>query len=308
MRTSPPRPELRRPEALAWRVFRGSEAVRDGLITTNGLRGRSWQRLRHDVYADSRLDRDHALACSAARLVLPDHAVIAGRSAAFRHGVDHAAGYDDPVHVIVPRGTGVGSRPGLFVHRLPLSAEEITLVGADRCTTPARTAWDLAGWHDRPTAVAIVDVLLANGSVSPAELDRFCAEREWTRGYRPARAAFDLADGRSQSPPESRLRVLLAGAGLPPATPQCPVSVDSGRQLHCDLGWPDFRVGLEYDGSWHASTDQLARDRRRLNLLQGAGWIVLHATGDRLSRDFTGLLGEVRTALRSRGWHPARPT
>ena len=80
--------QVRRPEALAWQVFRGTDAVREGLVTPNGLRGGSWQRLRQDVYADSRLDRDHALACLAAALTLPEDAVIAGRSAAYRHGVD----------------------------------------------------------------------------------------------------------------------------------------------------------------------------------------------------------------------------
>jgi very-short-patch-repair endonuclease len=80
------------------------------------------------------------------------------------------------------------------------------------------------------------------------------------------------------------------------------VTVDTGVLLHLDLGWPDFKVRLEYDGQWHASTDQFHRDRRRLNLLQGAGWIVLHATSERLSRDFAGLVREIRAALASRGW------
>ena len=297
-------PRLRRPAALSWQVFRGTEAVREGLVTPHGLRSPSWQRLRHDVYADSRLDRDHSLACFAAALTLPADAVIAGRSAAFRHGVDHAAGYHDPVHVIVPVTSGFGPRTGLAVHRTVLAPDEIVEVGADRCTTPVRTAWDVALWHDRPTAVAILDSLLAADAVSADQLTRYCDERAGQRGHRRARAAFDLADGRSQSPPESRLRVRLAGTGLPPATPQCPVTVDSGVLLHLDLGWPEYRVGLEYDGQWHASADQLHRDRRRLNLLLGAGWIVLHATSDRLSRDFARLTHEIRAALYSRGWRP----
>src|SRR5262245_63936547 len=77
---------LRRPAALEWQVFRGTEAVREGLVTRGGLRSPSWQRLRHDVYADSRLDRDHSLACFAAALTLPPDAVIAGRSAALVRG------------------------------------------------------------------------------------------------------------------------------------------------------------------------------------------------------------------------------
>jgi hypothetical protein len=294
----------RRPTALEWQVFRGTDAVRSGLVTANDLRGRSWQRLRHDVYADSRLDRDHALACFAAALTLPADAVIAGRSAAFRYGVDHAAGFHDPVHVVVPPVSTFGRRNGLIVHRAAIAPSEIADVGPHRCTTPARTAWDVAMWHDRPTAVAILDGLLATDTVTAGQLSQFCEERTGLRGHRRARIAFDLADARSQSPPESRLRVRLAEADFPTPTPQCPVTVDTGVLLHLDLGWPEFKVGLEYDGQWHASADQLYRDRRRLNLLQGAGWIVLHATSERLSRDFAGLAREIRAALAARGWRP----
>lgn len=97
----PPPPH--RPSALAWQVFRGSDAVRRGLLTRHQLRGASWVRLLHDVYADARLDRDHGLACRAAVLRLPPEAAIAGPSAAYLLGVDHAASFTDDVHVLVPR-------------------------------------------------------------------------------------------------------------------------------------------------------------------------------------------------------------
>jgi hypothetical protein len=92
----------RRPAALYGRVFRGREAVRHGLITPDDLRSRAWIRVRHDVYADARLTRDHELACRAALARLRPTAVLAGPSAAFLHGVEHAAGYGDDVHVITP--------------------------------------------------------------------------------------------------------------------------------------------------------------------------------------------------------------
>lgn len=290
------------PASLAWTVFRGSDAVRQGLLTADKLRSSAWLRLRQDVYADARLDRDHALACHGAVLALPEDAVIAGRSAAYRHGVDHAASFTDPVHVIVPADSAFGARTGLVVHRLDLTEDEVITLGRDRCTAPARTAWDVASWSDVYSAVSIVDVLLRHELVTPAGLRQFSAERPGARGSRRAAQVFGLADGRAQSPPESRLRVRLVLAGLPTPVPQCPVRVDSGLVLHPDFGWPEFKVALEYDGQWHAGTEQLRLDRRRLNLLLSAGWIVLHATSDRVSRDLTGLLREIEKALRSRGW------
>lgn len=86
--------------------------------------------------------------------------------------------------------------------------------------------------------------------------------------------------------------------------PQCPVTLPSGIVLHPDLGWPEFRVAVEYDGQWHASADQLHRDRRRLNQLTAAGWLVFHVTSERMRRDFAGVLREVREALMARGWRP----
>ena len=40
----PPQPH--RPAALAWQVFRGSDAIRHGLLTRHQLRGAAWLRLR----------------------------------------------------------------------------------------------------------------------------------------------------------------------------------------------------------------------------------------------------------------------
>ncbi|MFY1625340.1 hypothetical protein ACN268_19380 [Micromonospora sp. WMMD735] len=104
----PPRPH--RPAALVGQVFRGSDAIRQGLLTRHQLRGASWLRLGHDVYADARLARDHALTCRAALLRMPAGTLIAGPSAAYLHGIEHAAGFGDEVHVLVPRATRVGSQ------------------------------------------------------------------------------------------------------------------------------------------------------------------------------------------------------
>ncbi|GIJ75619.1 hypothetical protein SAMN05443287_114100 [Micromonospora phaseoli] len=110
----PPRPL--RPAALAWQVFRGSTAIHDRLLTRHQLRGASWVRLMHDVYADSRLDRDHALVCRAAALRLPSGVVVAGPSAAYLHGVEHAATFSDDVHVLAPGWLRLGSQRGIRVH------------------------------------------------------------------------------------------------------------------------------------------------------------------------------------------------
>ncbi|MFI5835354.1 hypothetical protein ACIA5A_16930 [Micromonospora sp. NPDC051300] len=115
----PPHPH--RPPQLQWQVFRGSDAVRRGLLSRHHLRGASWVRLRQDVYADARLDRDHALACRAVLLRMPPGTLVAGPSAAYLHGVGHAAGFTDDVHVLLPATVRADSHPGVRVHHAPVA-------------------------------------------------------------------------------------------------------------------------------------------------------------------------------------------
>jgi hypothetical protein len=290
-----------RPINLQWQLFRGSQALDEGLLTPNQLRSSAWRRPLRDVYADSRLEPDHGLSCHAAALLMPPSAVLSGPSAAWLHGVEAAVGADDAVHVSVPPGTGFGPVNGLVVHSVELPAGEVTTQIGLRCTTASRTVWDLARWFELVKAVPVLDAMLGRGLVTPVELRLSLAAREGMRGWRRAAAAFDLADGRAQSPPESVIRVRLVRAGLPRPEPQHPIAM-RGLTLHPDLAWPDFHVALEYDGSHHAEPDALDLDRRRLNLLVGAGWVVLHATRQHLGHGFDQLRRDVEAALRAAGW------
>ncbi|SCL40179.1 Very-short-patch-repair endonuclease [Micromonospora pallida] len=287
-------------------------------------------RLGHDVYADARLPRDHGLTCRAAALFLPAGAMIAGPSAAYLHGVEHAATFESDVHVLTLHPTRMESRKGIQVHTTGL-ATELTGTGStdgrgakaaagtgsadERFRAPVAAgigvvprsrpewaAWETAAWLDLVRAVGIVDTMLALGLITRAALVDLAGRLRCRPGGRRATHVFDLVDPGAQSPPESHLRVRLVLAGLPRPVTQHPVRVSSGLVLHPDLAWPEFRVAVEYDGQWHADPEQLHRDRRRLNQLVNAGWLVLHVTGRRLRHDFPAVLREIRTALAARGW------
>ena len=101
-----------RPESLAFRVFRGDDAVRSGAITPEQLRSSAWLRKRYNVYADARLEDDHALSCRAAAAVLPSGTVIAGRSAAYLLGVQHSADGASDVEVYPRVESRLGHRAG----------------------------------------------------------------------------------------------------------------------------------------------------------------------------------------------------
>jgi hypothetical protein len=71
----PPFPDLTGP-------FRGSSALRHGLLTPGLLRSRRFRRLFPDVYAPADLDPDLALRARAAGLLVAGRGAVAGHAAA----------------------------------------------------------------------------------------------------------------------------------------------------------------------------------------------------------------------------------
>jgi hypothetical protein len=260
--------------------------------------------IRPDIYADSRLDRDHGLVCHGVALRLPADATIAGPSAAYLLGVEHAAGYGDPLHVVVPSRRAPPRIRGVRAHGVDLIPAEIVEYGHLRHTSALRTAWDVAQWLDVVPAVTTVDGMLRSGGLRLEEFGTLVGAREGDRGWRRAARVASLADGGAQSPPESQLRVKLVLEGLPRPVTQYSVRVPGGLVLHPDLAWPDYRVAAEYDGRWHGEDDRLDLDRDRLNNLVKAGWLVIHVTSRGLYRNFPKIVSDLREALMERGWRP----
>ncbi|MCI4063061.1 hypothetical protein MRQ36_10920 [Micromonospora sp. R77] len=304
----PPQPH--RPAELAGQVFRGSDAIRRGLLTRHQLRGASWLRLRQDVYADARLDRDHHLACRAALLRLPPGALIAGPSAAHLHGVGDAARFDDEVHVLVSGSARVDPQTGIRVHRFTPDlvggrngrsparppADGVGESGPLR-TGPAECAWETAVWSDPFRAVAIVDALLGRGLVRRDELAEVADRRAGRSGGRRAGWIFGLADPASGSSAESHLRVGLVLAGLPRPVARHPVRLGPDLVLHPELAWPEFHVAIECGDRRRAVADHPGLAR-----LADAGWLVLSVASRRLHREFPAVQAQVLAALRARGW------
>jgi very-short-patch-repair endonuclease len=277
-------------------VFRGRDAVAVGLVTRKQLSSRAWRRLFRDVYADADLPETHGVAVAGAALIVPTTGVFAGRTAAYLLGAESLADAATPVEVVVPDADRFGPVSGLRIRRTSLPSADVRSVQRYLCTTPVRTALDIAALEPLPDSVVALDVLLGRGLVHPDDLAGRAAALPSSRGVRQARRAVSLADGRAESPPETVLRVLLRTAGLTPV-PQYVVRAADGRFIaRIDLAFPAHRVAIEYDGAWHGRPGQLARDRRRLNALVAAGWTVLHVTAADMHEPAAVVAG-VRTVL-----------
>jgi hypothetical protein len=264
------------PERLRRRAFRGSWAVRAGLLTPRQLRGRNWRRLYPDVYVHRDLDVTHAVRARVAAGVLLPEAVVSGRSAAVLWGVG-LADADDDVELTRPSASHPVRVPGLRVRRAGIAPELVRRRHGVRVTSPEATAVRLACCLPLEEAVIAVDRLTVSGIVDLGPI-RDLASSVRGAGSARARRAVALADGLAESPQETRLRLLLGTSGLPMPVAQYRVVVDGRSIARVDFAWPDRKIALEYDGLWHAEPGQFARDRQRLNRLRAAGWQVVFVT------------------------------
>ncbi|WP_245160608.1 hypothetical protein [Blastococcus sp. CT_GayMR20] len=280
-------------------VFRARDVLGDGLLTRDQLRSSAWRRLFRGIYADAELADSFGLRIRGARLLAPATAAFSGRTAAFMHGCTGLAGFGTPVELSLPAGVQFGPVEGLRIRRVRLPDADVVRIGTFRVTTGLRTALDIARGDPLPVAVAALDVMLAAAVVGWGELRAAGAALRGGRGARRGRQATELADPRAESPPESRLRVLLTLVGLEPV-PQHTVRDATGAFVaRVDLAFPAHRVAVEYDGLWHSEDGQFASDRRRLNRLHAAGWIVLHVTAADLY-DPEALVARLRALLAAR--------
>jgi very-short-patch-repair endonuclease len=125
--------------------------------------------------------------------------------------------------------------------------------------------------------VVTADLFLHARLVTVAQLRRYVAEHPRAKGIARLRRVADLAEPKTESAMETRLRMLLVLAGLPRPEVQVPIRDDQGRFL----GRPDMlyrvqRLAIEYDGGNHR--DRLVEDNRRQNSLIGAGVRLLRFT------------------------------
>lgn len=259
-------------------AFRGSDAIRCGLLTPGQLRSRRFRRVFPDVYLPSALPLDLAARSAAAHLLFSGRGVLAGYSAAELLNVACAPA-DAPAEVTVS-GEHVRTHPGLVVHRDRLAPRDVrTLPTGVTVTTPVRTAYDLARWQELVEGVVAVDALAGRFGFRPSALLDRRDRHPRGRGHRRLTSVVELAEPMSESPMETRLRLVLVLRGLPRPAVQHPVADRRARTIAClDLAYPAAHIGIEYEGEHHWSRDRVLRDARRYTRLVDLGWRIFRFT------------------------------
>ena len=245
------------------------------MLTRRQLSSGLYRRLLRNVYVDRGLPDDHQMRARAAALLMPRGAAVGGRSAAAWFGAPFSS-VTDPVLVVVPPGCSWDGPRGVQVHKTHLGpADARTTEDGVRLTSAPRTAWELATLETAGTAVAHIDGMLRDGALSEQALTAEIGRRRGQWGSKRAAAVLPLVDGRAQSPPESRVRVACALAGLPAPVPQFRIEEDGRFLAEADLAWPERRLVVEYQGAYHFDELQIVKDDARCARLVAARWRVI---------------------------------
>jgi very-short-patch-repair endonuclease len=120
-------------------------------------------------------------------------------------------------------------------------------------------------------------MFLHAGLVGIAAMRKHVIEHRKAKGIGRLGRVIDLAEKKTESAMETRLRMLLVLAGLPRPKVQIPIHDDDGRFLaRPDMLYSLQRLAIEYDGGNHR--DRLVDDDRRQNRLIGSGLRILRFT------------------------------
>jgi very-short-patch-repair endonuclease len=182
-----------------------------------------------------------------------------------------------------------------------LRREDVVLLDGGLRVVRTDVTWgDLADRLTVDDLVVLGDAMLRRGLSTLDALNRIASGTRHRRGVRLLRLAVPLLEPRTDSPMETRVRLLLVRAGLPCPQANRDVVVDGEWIARPDLSYPHLRIAIEYDGDHHRSRRQWRSDRARRQLLEDAGWVVLELTADDVLRRPEATVERVRRVVCAR--------
>ena len=249
--------------------------AREAGLRWRDLQTMGWTRLSRGQYSSSMVRQDVHLKLRAVEMRMPPQYAFSGPTAAWLWGLKTAA--CAPIEVTLPREAAVRARAGTRVRRAFLPDSDVVVRRGFRVTSPLRTVCDLGSQRDLVESVVALDMALGARLVDVKMLGGYIETHRGTKGVRRLRRALGLANSRSESPMETRLRIALHIARLPAPQVQTDLHDATGALVgRVDLYYPDRRLVIEYDGEHHK--ERLGADLVRHNALLNAGYYMLRFT------------------------------
>ena len=268
-------------------------------LTDDHIESSRFRRVFHTVWVSADIEDTRQLRLEAARLVIPDRGVLCGLTAATIFGADVRRLDDLDVRAGFAKGERIRKRPGLAVCQETLEPTDIMRVDGVQITTPLRTTFDCLRLLRGAERLVVADALTHLGLVDLEGLRRYFAGKRRLRNLRIGEGLLDLVEPLTESPMETRLRVVLLDGGLPKPEAQHEVRTPAGRLVgRLDLAYPEAKLGVEYDGADHWK--QRREDDRRRTAIREQGWEVLVYSADDVYKTPIATCGEVARYLRAR--------
>jgi very-short-patch-repair endonuclease len=272
--------------------FLGTEAIAAGVLTKHTLLNQH-DRVYRNVYLQRDVEFSAATRAVAAWLWSERRATIGGLSAAALHGSKWIDA-DLPAELFRRNGK---KADGILIHRDELLADEVTSIRGIGLTTPARTAFDLGRRRGRTLSLIRCDALANATRLEPSRVQALVDRHPGVRGLVQLREVLDLMDCGAESPQETRTRLVLVDSGLP--RPRTQIAVGKWR---IDMGYDEFKVGIEYDGPQHWEVDEIRqRDIEKYAELSARGWIIIRVGSGLLRHRPRVIVVRVCAALRQAG-------
>ncbi len=186
-------------------------------------------------------------------------------------------GVDEVVHMVRTDGHPARGGPGLQMHA-SIDPAETTIVDGLPVVRGPLASLQVADAFGVEAGVVSADAVLHVGAKrsdlrSALEVGRF------GRGAPQARLVTQIADGRMESPGESRARWLMRVCGLPEPEPQVTVRSRSGRSARVDFMFRAQRTVVEFDGRVkYQSARDLWDEKQREDWLRELGYEVVRLT------------------------------
>lgn len=263
------------PPEFADRPFTSAEAREAGL-SRGFLCGPRVRRLFRGVYIGADVEPTLMTWINAARLALPDDAVISHSTAMWLRGLapQGRAGLEFSTNSGL-----VTEHAGIVLHRrgghlVPEIIDGLPVTGPDR------TFVDCA--HRRPIVevIQLGDLLVRTDQTTIDRLVAYANTRH-LHGVRRARRLLRHVRESAESPRETVVRLMIVWSGLP--EPECNVDIvdaDGRFVARGDLVLRRWLIVVEYDGWYHERNGrQRQRDVLRRERLEALGWCVVVITG-----------------------------
>jgi len=211
--------------------------------------------------------------------------VVSHITAAKLHGLYLPARFDDmqTLDLARPKGESEPRRREVSGRRLLLEPFDIVSIGGVPITSVQRTLIDIAPLLSLDELVVVGDQIVCehDRSYGPPKiamvkleaLNAYIACHAGSRGMRMLRTAMELVRVGSDSPPETRLRLMIARSPLPVFETNVEIHDAHGNaRVAPDLACRKYKTCAEYDGIHHFSAEQQAKDHDRDFITQSLGW------------------------------------